>query len=342
MLGIHVFRPNFSKVFLKNKNITNWINPTTELFGMEDYEVIILYMSVLFWKKFHNNTITLYTDSVGYEIFEKLNLLHLYDDVKFINNHHYINNKVFWAGCKLEVISEINQPFTIFDLDLYVEKNLEELDFFKKDIGILHFEKSSLSYPYPRTMPFFDFPKEWSWDSLAVNVALLHFNDMSFKNEYAERGLKYIYDNSKDNKEYIMDKMNARMIFSEQRLLGEMISFYKKNYTCLITGQYYPTLENDNCIGFSDVMNLRTAKFVETTEGIHRHSNIKKMELSVNHLWGFKSILLNDNAKRIDFMQRLLEKFFKEFPYNYDMLKTSLETLYKDANKQYTEFFSKA
>lgn len=342
MLGVHVFKPNFSRVFLNKEKVSkvDWINPTTMIFGMEDYEIVILYLSVLYWKK-HNNIIQIYVDEKGYEIFDKLHLLHLYDEIKvFTKSSYNIDNSIFWAAAKVEAMQDIDQPFTIFDLDLFVTENLEKLNFYNnKDIGILHFEKSSLSYPFPHTMPNYNFPREWTWDSYAINVALLHFNDIGFKNLYVEKSLEYMHNNSK---KYIMDKMNARMIFAEQRLLGEMVSVYSKSYDLLIKGLYYPTLDNDNVIGFNDVMNLRTAKFVETEQGVHKHSNIKEMEKHINHLWGFKTVLLNDNLKRFDFMNRLLEKFYQDFPNDYEDLKRSLENLYKTANLSYNEFFSKS
>ena len=107
MLGIHVFKPNFSRVFLKNETKTDWINPTTMIFGMEDYEIVILYLSVLYWKKFKNN-IRLYVDEKGYEIFDKLNLLHLYNEIKIFNTSSYnIDNSIFWAASKVQAMQDM-------------------------------------------------------------------------------------------------------------------------------------------------------------------------------------------------------------------------------------------
>lgn len=343
MLGVHIWKPGNVRSGLiwnseeKEYQLKSLKNP--EEFFFEDYETIVTYLSVLNWKKY-NGKIKLYTNKLGFENFEKLKMTHLWDEIDVTlleqqDQKYNINSQIFWAACKLQVIQEINEPFTVLDLDLYVEKNLTEAGFFTQQLGILHFEDSSLSYPFPYTMPTpnnFSFPKEWDWSSYAINAAMVYFGDLDFKNRYAEMSLNYMHNN---NGKYIMDKLNARMIFAEQRILGEMVYQEKIKYVNIIDGLFYPRHDSDNTYGFVDVLNFRTAKFKESEDAssIHYHTNIKEVETFISHLWGLKQVLSQDLMMRMSFTRRLLEKFIRDFPNEYEDLKNSLEILYASANK---------
>jgi hypothetical protein len=339
MLGVHVYKPNDTRNFYRS-NSKEFIQPSTYLYGLEDYEIVIMYLSILNWKKF-NGPINLYTTLDGYDVFDKLQILPFYNkvDVDILsqqNEKYNIDHRNFWAACKIQLINQLPAPFTILDLDLYVETDLEQAGFFTKQLGVLHFEKHSLSYPFPYTIPGYNLPEDWSWDSYPVNSALVYFGDNEFKTKYTEASLNFMHNNEG---KFVMDKINARMIFAEQRLLGEMIKQHNVEYVNIIDGLYYPYHDTDNCYGFTDVMNVRTARFIETDDGLHKHSNIKEVEHYINHLWGFKINLLNDNVLRMKFVTRLLEKVIKDFPQHYDAVRNSLEIMYKTSNFEYAKYF---
>ena len=344
MKGIHVFYPNRYRNGMywdsKEKKFMNdpgSKDPNYHPYVLHDFDVIVAYLSVLNWKKY-NGEIELYTNEEGLEIFEKLGLAPLYDkiDVKIIDEQIQKNNistNIFWAGYKLMVLSQLKAPFVVLDLDFYAELSFEDIGFFDKDMGLFHFEEKSLTYPFPPVLKGYDqvdWPQNWDWKSHAVNVALLYFGNQKALEEYTSIALDYMNDNSEGS---IYEQFNTRMTFAEQRILGEFVE--KSEYTTdvLITGLYYPLYANDNCIGFRDVKNLRNGIFRETDHGLHKHSNITNASLKLNHLWGYKAMLLKNKMDRANFVVRLTEKMERDFPEHYDQLNRGLINWYNDRIK---------
>lgn len=341
MKGIHVFYPNANRnnMVWDTQNHVHVKSPFVEKsnpFILHDFDVILLYLSILNWKKF-NGHIELYTNQAGLEIFEHINVSFLYNkiDTTLIDEQsqkYRIDANIFWAGHKLLVLDKMEPPFVIFDLDFYAEIDLSKLRFYEFDMGLFHFEAPSLTYPFPYNMAGFDrvdWPVNWDWDSHAVNVAVLYFGNKQALRDYTSLALAYMDGNDAPSRYEIF---NSRMTFAEQRILGELVAKSDYETTCLITGLYYPMFENDNSIGFVDVKTLRTGIFKETLEGIHKYSNVKRMEHYLNHLWGYKAILLMDKDIRAEFVLRLLEKVKRDFPQHFDELDKGLANWYA-ANK---------
>ena len=299
---------------------------------LHDFDVLTAYFSILNWKKY-NGKIKLYTNDYGLSLFEELGLAQLYDEVdtKLVDKQvkkYNVDPNIFWAGHKLMVLNVLKPPFVVFDYDLYAEINLEEIGFYEKDLGLFHFEAPSLTYPYPLTLKGYNdvnWPEDWDWDSHPVNVGILYFGNKKALKEYTTIALNYMDGNTSPSKYEIH---NTRMTFAEQRVLGEFIA--KTDYTtsCLITGLYYPLHYSDNVIGFADVKTLKTGIFKEDDHGLHKHSNIKKAEQVLNHLWGYKAVMLDNESKRASFVIRLREKFERDFPEHLDHLDTGLQKWY--------------
>jgi hypothetical protein len=337
MRGIHAYYPRVDRYGLTWNNDKKMMNPTNNVddinfINLQDYELIILYLSILSWKKY-NGTIELYTNSRGLEMFERLKIAPMWDsiDTSILDNDNYnIDNQIFWASSKIKVINKLDPPFVILDLDLYVEMNLEEVGFFSKKLGVFHYEDFSLSYPDAYSLPTpngFSFPSTWDWTAYPTNVAITYYGDMDFKKKYTEMSLNYMHNN---NGNYIMDKNNSRMIFAEQRILGEMIKQYDIDTVNIIDGLFEPMGESDLSIGFVDIMNLKTSKFIEVeNHPLHDRTNIKYIEHYINHLWGYKAVLMDDKNIRQKFVKRLLSKIEKDYNKYYSNVIETLEIFYK-------------
>jgi len=342
MKGIHVFFPN------KYRNDTNWddkknqhtyvqsgvkINP----FILHDYDLIVLYLSILNWKKY-NGEIELYTTKEGLDILNTLNISSLYDKINTtlideqISNYN-IDHNTFWASHKLMVLNKLKAPFVIFDLDLYIEAKLSDYNLFEYDIGLFHFEYPGLSYVFPPNVMGYDeveWPRDWDWDSNPINVAILYFGNQKALEEYTSIALDFMNNNNKPSRSEVF---STRMTFAEQRILGEFVA--KTDYTtnCIATGLYYASNESDNIIGFHDVKNLKTAIFKEedfADNTLHKHSNIKIVEQKINHLWGYKAVLMQDLKNRLFFVSRLMDKAERDFPEHYEALIIGLDKWYKE------------
>lgn len=303
-------------------------------YALHDFDVIVAHLSALNWKKY-NGELELYTNQEGLKIFEKMGMTSYYShiDVKIIDEQMEIYNvdtNIYWAAYKLMVLNKLKAPFTVLDLDFYAEMDLSEVGFFDTDLGLFHFENRSLSYPFPPVMPGYndvEWPEKWDWRSNAINVAILYFGNQKALEEYTSIALDYMNNN---NGPSAYEQFNTRMTFSEQRILGEFMDKSEYTSNVLITGLYYPIYESDNCIGFRDVKNLRNGTFLETSSGLHENSNITAASLNLNHLWGYKAILLKDKQKRADFMFRLMKKFERDFPEHHDNLNEGLTNWYND------------
>lgn len=305
---------------------------------LHDFEIIIVNLSILTWK-LYNGPIELYTNEEGLQIFKDLKLDHLYDkiDITLIEEQkkkYNIDETLFWAAHKLMVMSKLKTPFTILDLDLFVERKLEDMGFFDNDIGLFHFETHGITYmPFPPNIKGYnkvDWPENWDWDSYPVNVALLYFGNQDALDMYTKIALEYMHNN---NEPSIYDVYKTRMVFAEQRILGELVDKTDFTTTAIMSGLFAARSYeiSDNVIGFIGVKNLKSAIFIETIGGFHKHSNIKLIEQHFNHLWGYKAALINqDNfSDRLLFVSRLLDKVKRDYPSEYDRIRNSLDVWYE-------------
>ena len=341
MKGVHVFYPN------KYRNGMVWDNNTRQYVEddaraaeyasplvLHDFDVIVAYLSILNWKKY-NGKIYLYTNDIGLEIFTKLGLAQLYDHVdttilKDQEDKWDIDPNIFWAAHKVMVINQLKAPFVIMDFDTYIEMDLTETDFYDNDLGLFHFEAPSLTYPFWTNIKGardFPWPDNWDFSSNAVNVGVVYFGNQQALKEYTDISLKFMDGNKEPS---IYEQFNTRMTFAEQKILGEFVKHTDYTTSLLISGLYYPMYENDNMIGFCDVQNLRTGIFKEEDEGIHKHSNINYAKLFLNHLWGYKAVMVVNMYKRLTFVLRLREKLKKSFPDYVEQCEKALENWYYD------------
>lgn len=193
---------------------------------MPDYEVLTLIISAVSYKK-NNGPIHLYTDSRGYEWFNRKGLLFLYDDVHVILDsiNPNINPEVFWAAGKVFAYSRCPAPCVSVDMDAII---WQKLPIYRDDAVALHPEPTNWGgYRNSDKFKLWGF-EDWDWNTTAANVGVLIFNDQRLKDFYTDKSLEFMarYSNRGDfNLPYTglfgpnVTTYVDEMIFAEQRLL---------------------------------------------------------------------------------------------------------------------------
>ena len=116
---------------------TIWTEPARmkDVYGMPDYEILVMIISALNWRKYNGN-ITLYADDYALEYLEELKLLDLWNDIRPFAVSD-INPVQFWAAGKISALSLQNTPAVMLDTDLIVWNDITE-ELLKKDITVMH------------------------------------------------------------------------------------------------------------------------------------------------------------------------------------------------------------
>jgi hypothetical protein len=198
-------------------------------------ELLVQILSVCTFKYLNPEVKIIFaTDKKSLDFYNRVGFLDLYDEVITDVFDDYPYDRVspdFWATPKLWLMSKINEPFIIFDVDLILNQPISI--FGEEDLTYLHRELQS-SYFRPHEVSV---SPSWDWEDLLyyfrrtmpINVAVLFFKDMKFKNYYVDYYLKFVLDNKGGTKfpdeDYI--PKNGLQTFAEQYLLSALIFKYQ-------------------------------------------------------------------------------------------------------------------
>ena len=183
------------------------------------FELVCLVLSALMWRKF-NGPIKFYTDLEAFSWFASHDLLDIWDagvDVDTLEAiPPSINQEIFWAGSKLFALRAEPAPVAMVDTDLIIWKPLGRL--LRKPLTVLHREDILECYLpsfYLKTRAGYQFDPQWDWTVRPCNTAFAFFEDEDFKNQYVDKAVDFMTDNTV----YPME-MVSQMVFAEQRLLA--------------------------------------------------------------------------------------------------------------------------
>ena len=183
------------------------------------FELVCLALSALMWRKL-NGPIKFYADTEAFAWFQSHDLLDIWDggvDTEALDSiPSSINQEIFWAGSKLFALRAEPAPVAMVDTDLIIWKPLEKL--LGKTLTVLHREEFSDCYipmEYLKKRPGYQFDPQWDWTVKPCNTAFAYFGDDAFKNQYVDKAVDFMTDNSV----YPME-MVSQMVFAEQRLLA--------------------------------------------------------------------------------------------------------------------------
>lgn len=264
-----------------------------------DQEILYTILSVGYWKKFNGPT-KLYTDSVGYEYYKKLNMLSLWDeiDVDTLTNYNWVDGGQFWTSGKSYCIGIQDTPFVFLDLDFIVRETLPSW-VFEKDVCIPYWEIPR-GYYYP-TIEQYDSIKHWkpkngfSYDMLIPNTSFLYINNIDVQKEYLTEHLKAVNTHDEIPEWF--------WLVTDQGLFGQSLREYSINPQTLTDKVFLANFEN----GGSEVG--RAEKFFYQLE--HDKS---KDDLNWEHVW-FRKITYNLNEQyRISDCKSFYNEIIRELP----------------------------
>lgn len=243
-------------------------------FDMNDAEILTMVISALMWQKY-NGTIKLYTDNRGYEFIKAHDLLNLWNggiNTDILENNDYpIDPEIFWAAGKLIALEAQAAPCVMLDIDLIVIRSIHEL-LEKSSIAALHTENLS--------------PDVYLDSSLLKRPGNFKFPEFyNWKTLASNTAFLYIRDESfktfylNESKQFMFhntekpEEFVSQMVFAEQRLLSICANHHGLPVNYLITDPF--SLSNDTVI----------------------------------HLWGFKSLLRQNESVQAVYSRQLIKMF---------------------------------
>ena len=244
-------------------------------------QILLLISSVSLWKKYHPSHKTFfYCDSLTYNLFKKLNILTLWNNVEVFSYPEKINREIFWSSPKTKIISEATEPFVLVDHDFLIFKNIEE--YFGNEILCSYDERADNWYPTQND----SYNKQLTTPikfitPYASNVSLFYIPDPNFAQRYGKQVLK----NHEEFTAMHVPTMTANhMIFSEQFMLRQWIEKENIPYRCLS----------------KNIWNCNKAEFnrnEETNKGIW---NLKESLLYYKH-YGVEESRINNREEGYDY-----------------------------------------
>ena len=259
-------------------------------------EKAFLYTSILTWKHFYpEHTTNLYCDSHSKQLISDMGILDLWDNIntEVLDKKQYeFNEDAFWASSKLKVIKELEAPFVIIDLDLFIKSRFIPEDYWQQDVIGNFMEITTKHYPEPyQIRKYMELPN-FDWDEKAINVAFLYINNESLRKEYAQTALEWM--ETMTEKGGVINGLN--MVFCEQKLLWQLIKKHNFNAKFL----------------FNQTLICHKDEWVNNGLGIFS----KKEEYTYATHFGPDKRRAFDESHGyfIESKQNILETFFKLFP----------------------------
>lgn len=288
MKAYHIFStmPTFCKHV--DMNIEDKVENLLE--GFNDLSIMSLILSINKWKD-HNGVIELVTDEVGYKLFQRLGIIHLWDSVdteimKSLPSD--INHSTYWAYSKIYALSKLKPPFFIMDLDFIVWENIEHL---YKDLNFISTHREELHQFYPCKEYFGD--RQWDdkldWEALPINTALTFWNDQELIDEYYKQSTQFILDHNDIEHHFCIP-----MVFAEQRILPMVMQYMNKEVHTFLDLDY--------------------SKMADGSE-----------QKYFTHIWGLK--YTSDNDLREKLGNRLFKRITDDYPYLIDCV-SRIDCLY--------------
>ena len=244
-------------------------------FRLDDFEILTTVLSALKWRE-KNGTITMVTDSVGYEFYKSRDLLGLWDDITIDldNIPDTVDADMFWAAGKLFALKFFHAPVAVIDTDFIVWDRLafDNLG----DLTAIHSEEL-YSDVYPDIYQFkmkrgYIFNPAFDWRIKPLNTAFYVLKSEDLRNMYLDETEKFIsYADNGDALTY--------MVFAEQRLLPMCA------HSLGIETKMFSTLEKLFCDG----------------------------EKYFTHIWGMKQQMREDSSLRRDFCIRCVRRIKDDF-----------------------------
>ena len=253
------------------------------------YEFIWVAISTHLWREINGPT-KLICDPKFYDFIKENNLRWFWDDIdsdllKSLPSD--INYKLFWTYPKMFAQFKQKERFAMVDADLYTYLKLDE---FNQDVIYGHEEVDDLNSTYPK---FYSHPnvshlfEELNKDLKhnAINTSLIVYNNLEIleKLEGITNQFIRLIPTSIDH----ISKDWIYTIYCEQKVLGNIVKDFNYSHHVLQPIAY-------DC-------NKKDYDYYPLGE------------VGINHLWGMKKMLRDDEHKRIHFTKQVVEFLESEY-----------------------------
>lgn len=256
-----------------------WSKPRISATGalyIEDFDLLTTILSALKWRE-KNGTISMITDTDGYNFYKSRNLIPLWDTITcdLDNIPKWINENVFWAGGKIFALNGVKSPVAAIDTDFIVWDKLAFSNL--PDLTVIHSEKLNPDvYPdmgYFKMKDCYMFNPKWDWSINPFNTAFTVIKNETFKEAYCKDAIDFIKNADGDD-------TLTYMVFAEQRLMAMT----------------------------AKEMNIQTRE-ISTMENLFRDG-----ERYFTHTWGMKQQMREMKALRNDFCRKCIRRITDDYP----------------------------
>lgn len=224
----------------------NWTKPffyknEGKEYDVVDYELLINKVAVTSARKFLKVPIKLYTDDVGYSLYEKHNMIELFDeiDVDTLNKHneHTLDAGKWWTSGKSIAIGKEESPFLFLDNDFIVQSELPKL-IFDYDLVHTHWELHRGKYfVTDELIKEYEVPiNNFNQRMLMPNTSFVFMNNKELQNSYYCNHLNVVLTEYKDIPEWLW-------LLSDQSILGYCARELNSKVGCI---------EDKTYLGFSE------------------------------------------------------------------------------------------
>ena len=226
----------------------NWTKPSRvrypqKEYAIEDFDLLSTILSALLWRRL-NGSIKLYTDNTGYNYYNKLGLLDLWDggvDTEVLESiPDDIPADIFWAGAKLFAIRNQATPFVMMDTDLMVWENIQgriagqQLMAFHSE-SLVEQAACYIDYKFLKKRKDYQPNPKWDWTQNPYNTALTYYNNSDFVKYYTDCAIDFMRGNTERPLEMV-----SQMVFAEQRIFAICAKYLNINVATFLNSPTEP------------------------------------------------------------------------------------------------------
>lgn len=316
MNNLKVIYVNWTKPYFERKNFTGIKSYLKETgsdgtqYIPEDYEKLMQIYSFTSVKRHIGCKIKMYTDTAGYEYYQRENMLQYFDEVdtEFLDNLNksdIVNAAQFWTSGKILSICNEEPPFLFLDTDFFLLDKIPDW-VYKTDVTHAHWEllRSWLYVAEHRVKDFgLDIP-EFAETMLLPNTCFLFMNDNQLVRDIQKRYKELHLHIVGKKYNYVPDEL---WLMTDQNILGYILRDKKAN-----VGH----AKNKIYIQFSD---SGGAELVGNTPRWTHFDNIQKYtpEVQYHHVW-FEKIFMHRDPS---FKETLMKDWEREIQINLKHIK---------------------
>jgi len=190
-------KPFFYKKDAQGYNKLKLSDMSDDEYNIIDFEILIQKVAVLRAKK-HIGKTKLYTDTIGYQFYDKMGMLDLWDEIdtetldNFDKENNDISAGIFWTTGKSIVVGKQTEPFIFLDNDFIIRGELPNWIF---DYDLVHTHWEILRGEYfvtNRQIEEIGGVDDFVQNMLMPNTSFLYVNNTELCEDYLSKHLSII------------------------------------------------------------------------------------------------------------------------------------------------------